>query len=60
MAAAIWSTDLTDVNEMPALFFIRFLRTTDSIELTARAVVYASGGRVPTSSHLREFETVSV
>ena len=29
MAAAIWSSDLTDVNQMPALFFIRFLKIMD-------------------------------
>ena len=26
MAAAIWSSDLNDVNQMPALFFIRFFK----------------------------------
>ena len=29
MAAAIWSSDLDDVNQMPALFFIRFFKIMD-------------------------------
>lgn len=36
MAAAIWSSDLNDVNQMPALFFIRFFKNHGLLSVTDR------------------------
>ncbi len=36
MAAAIWSSDLDDVNQMPALFFIRFFKNHGLLSVTDR------------------------
>ena len=44
MAAAIWSTDLTDVNEMPALFFVRFFKNHGLLSVTDRPQWYTLPG----------------
>ena len=40
MAAAIWSSDLKDVNQMPALFFIRFFKNHGLLSVTDRPQWY--------------------
>ena len=44
MAAAIWSSDLKDVNQMPALFFIRFFKNHGLLSVTDRPQWYTLPG----------------
>jgi predicted NAD/FAD-binding protein len=44
MAAAIWSSDLNDVNQMPALFFIRFFKNHGLLSVTDRPQWYTLPG----------------
>jgi len=44
MAAAIWSSDLNDVNQMPALFFIRFFKNHGLLSVTDRPKWYTLPG----------------
>ncbi len=44
MAAAIWSSDLNDVNLMPALFFIRFFKNHGLLSVTDRPQWYTLPG----------------
>ena len=44
MAAAIWSSDLDDVNQMPALFFIRFFKNHGLLSVTDRPQWYTLPG----------------
>ena len=44
MAAAIWSSDLKDVNQMPALFFIRFFKNHGLLSVTERPQWYTLPG----------------
>ena len=44
MAAAIWSSDLQDVNQMPALFFIRFFKNHGLLSVTDRPQWYTLPG----------------
>ena len=45
MAAAIWSSDLDDVNQMPALFFIRFFQKSwTSVSHRSSSMVHATRG----------------
>jgi predicted NAD/FAD-binding protein len=44
MAAAIWSSDLNDVNKMPALFFIRFFKNHGLLSVTDRPQWYTLPG----------------
>ena len=44
MAAAIWSSDLKDVNHMPALFFIRFFKNHGLLSVTDRPQWYTLPG----------------
>ena len=44
MAAAIWSTDLKDVNQIPALFFIRFFKNHGLLSVTDRPQWYTVPG----------------
>ena len=44
MAAAIWSSDLKDVDKMPALFFIRFFKNHGLLSVTDRPQWYTLPG----------------
>lgn len=44
MAAAIWSSDLDDVDQMPALFFIRFFKNHGLLSVTNRPQWYTLPG----------------
>lgn len=44
MAAAIWSSDLDDVDQMPALFFIRFFKNHGLLSVTHRPQWYTLPG----------------
>jgi predicted NAD/FAD-binding protein len=44
MAAAIWSSDLNDVNQMPALLFIRFFKNHGLLSVTDRPQWYTLPG----------------
>ncbi len=44
MAAAIWSSDLKDVNQMPALFFIRFFKNHGLLSVADRPQWYTLPG----------------
>lgn len=44
MAAAIWSSDLGDVSQMPALFFIRFFKNHGLLSVTDRPQWYTLPG----------------
>ena len=44
MAAAIWSSDLKDVNQMPALFFVRFFKNHGLLSVTDRPQWYTLPG----------------
>ena len=44
MAAAIWSSDLVDVKQMPALFFIRFFKNHGLLSVTDRPQWYTLPG----------------
>ncbi|MDC3058332.1 FAD-dependent oxidoreductase [Litorivicinus sp.] len=44
MAAAIWSSDLNDVDQMPALFFIRFFKNHGLLSVTDRPQWYTLPG----------------